>query len=85
MSMQNRLQNYNLDAPFSNFVAIDIILQLPKDMLCLHSKDIVHNDLKLDNVLVKLKNIENRYVHMKLIDFKISKTKKNSCLLKHLI
>uniref|UniRef100_A0A7I4AQC7 Protein kinase domain-containing protein n=1 Tax=Physcomitrium patens TaxID=3218 RepID=A0A7I4AQC7_PHYPA len=30
---------------------IDIILQLPKDMLCLHSKDIVHNDLKLDNVL----------------------------------
>lgn len=77
--MWRRKQKLDIDVPFLNFVAIDIILQLSEGMLYLHSKDIVHKDLKLDNILVKVTDEENGYVHFKLVDFGLSKTKKSCC------
>ncbi|XP_024376121.1 light-sensor Protein kinase isoform X1 [Physcomitrium patens] len=75
----HRLETLHLDVPFSNTVVVDIILQIAEGMVCLHSKDIVHRDLKPNNVLVKITNMEIGYVHAKLADFGMSKTKKSSC------
>jgi serine/threonine protein kinase len=60
--------------PFQLHVAIDIMLQIAKAMRYLHTKKIVHRDLKTSNILVQ-PNIDNAkgYVLVKLADFGTSK------------
>ncbi len=64
----------NAGKPFQLHVAIDIMLQIAKAMRYLHSKKIVHRDLKTSNILVQ-PNINNAegYVLVKLADFGTSK------------
>ncbi|KAG0600863.1 hypothetical protein M758_11G067000 [Ceratodon purpureus] len=40
-------------SPFSNSVAIDIMLQVAKAVWHMHSKNVVHNNLKTKNILVR--------------------------------
>lgn len=50
-------------------------------MVCFYLKDIVYRDLKLNNVLVKIINMEIGYVYVKLADFGMFKIKKSSCFI----
>jgi hypothetical protein len=69
--------------PFSEPVAIDIMLQVINAIWHMHNKGIVHRDLKPKNVLVRSGSVLSRvlsselsaegYVHVKLGDFGIAK------------
>lgn len=69
------IRGLQLIVPFSSFVMVDII---GEGMHYLHSKNIVHRGLKPDNVLVKVVDKENGYVHVKLADFGRAKTLESS-------
>ncbi|KAG0612980.1 hypothetical protein M758_6G067200 [Ceratodon purpureus] len=64
------------DAPFSEPVAVDIMLQMAKAMWHMHSRHVLHGDLKPGNVLVRRVSQEELpelsaqgYVQVKLGDF----------------
>jgi serine/threonine protein kinase len=61
--------------PFKLHVAIDIMLHFANAMRYLHSRRIVHRDLKTSNILVQ-PNMEvfEGYLHVKLTDFGTAKT-----------
>ena len=66
--------------PFSIMEAVDLMLQVGEGVKYLHESGIVHRDLKPENVLVKCVEpelIRDRYMHVKLADFGISKSKVN--------
>ncbi|KAH8935044.1 hypothetical protein BDL97_17G010000 [Sphagnum fallax] len=61
--------------PFKLHVAIDIMLQVANAMRYLHSKKIVHRDLKTSNILVQPSmEFSEGYLHVKLADFGKAKT-----------
>ncbi|KAG0609141.1 hypothetical protein M758_8G161200 [Ceratodon purpureus] len=81
--MQRRLdRNEDHDSPpFSILEVVDIILQTGEGMNYLHEKGIIHRDLKSMNILVKSVKVtksEIGYVHVKVADFGLSKTKDSS-------
>ncbi|KRX04861.1 Protein kinase-like domain [Pseudocohnilembus persalinus] len=47
----------------------NIFNQICQSLLYLHSKNIVHNDLKMDNFLVFKEDFQNKQFHIKLADF----------------
>jgi len=68
--------------PFTPQAAIDIMLQIASGMEYLHGQNVVHRDLKPNNILVcPNMNPElsaDRYVEVKLADFGLAKTKVNT-------
>ncbi|KAG0625084.1 hypothetical protein M758_2G026500 [Ceratodon purpureus] len=67
--------------PFSISEALDIMLQVAEGLFFLHEKRIVHRDLKSQNILmkcVKAMEVNVTYLHAKVADFGLSKTKENS-------
>ncbi len=68
--------------PFTPQAAIDIMLQIAFSMEYLHGQNLVHRDLKPNNILVcPNKNPElsaDGYVEVKLADFGLAKTKVNT-------
>ncbi|KAG0600812.1 hypothetical protein M758_11G062100 [Ceratodon purpureus] len=67
--------------PFPIPEAVDTMLQIGEGMTYLHDQGIVHMDLKSVNILgksVKAGKAEIEYVHVKVADFGLSKTKENS-------
>jgi serine/threonine protein kinase len=70
-------------APLSTDAAVDLMLQTARGLRYLHSKSIVHRDVKSKNILVKplidvpeLK-YEEGYLNVKLVDFGTSRIKKS--------
>jgi hypothetical protein len=79
--MQRRLDGSNNSYPFPILEALDIMLQIGEGMNYLHNQRIVHRDLKSFNILVKsvkARGVEIEYVHAKVGDFGLSKTKESS-------
>lgn len=68
--------------PFTPQVAIDIMLQIALGMEYLHGQDVVHRDLKPNNILVcpntNPELYAAGYVEVKLADFGLAKTKVNT-------
>ena len=58
----------NLGFPVPENIAHQIILQLLRALKYLHSKGVVHSDVKLENVLLSDNNLES----LRLIDFGLS-------------
>jgi hypothetical protein len=79
--IQRRLTGNNDSYPFPLLEAVDIMLQIGEGVNYLHTQKIVHRDLKSFNILVKTvkaRGVEIEYVHAKVADFGISKTKESS-------
>ena len=75
--------NENNDShwPFTILEAVDIMHQISEGVKYLHDQKIVHRDLKSFNILVKAvkaKGSRIEYVHAKVADFGLSKTKESS-------
>jgi serine/threonine protein kinase len=72
------------DVPLSILAAVDILLQVARGLKYLHSRHVVHRDVKSLNVLVKhlsgVPELEysEGYLNAKLADFGLSKTKNSS-------
>ena len=70
------------DAPFSLHAAVDLMLQIAEGMQFLHTKRVVHRDLKSSNILVRPVRDSNSaaegFVCAKVTDFGLSKTKEQS-------
>ena len=71
----------NLRGPFSNSVALDILLQIVEAMVHSHEHNVMHRDLKPGNCLVKRRSIPSSnpqvldvYYDVKLTDFGSAKT-----------
>jgi hypothetical protein len=70
--------------PLSMTAAVDLMLQVARGLKYLHSKSIVHRDVKSSNILVKaltgVPELEYKegYLSAKLADFGTSKTKESS-------
>ncbi|KAG0623935.1 hypothetical protein M758_3G212700 [Ceratodon purpureus] len=79
--MERRCEENSDSPPFSISEAIDIMLQVAEGVNYLHTKGIVHRDLKSMNILVKrvkALELETGYVQAKVMDFGLSKTKERS-------
>jgi tRNA A-37 threonylcarbamoyl transferase component Bud32 len=79
--MQSRLEENNDSPPFTILEGVDIMLQVGEGVNYLHSKRIVHRDLKSMNILVKsveASDLELGCVQAKVVDFGLSKTKESS-------
>ena len=66
--------------------ALDIMLQVAEGMYFLYKKKIVHRDLKARNILykhVKAREVNVMYLHAKVADFGLSKTKEKSMTYSH--
>eukprot|EP01018_Ginkgo_biloba_P015515 Gb_39729 [translate_table: standard] len=78
---QGNLRNYITNQRYNITLesAVDIMLQIAEGMKYLHSKDLIHRDLKAENVLVNWKGIAGlsdiQYVQAKLCDFGLARTK----------
>ena len=79
---QKMREDKTLTAPFDILEAVGIMLQIAEGMHYLHTNKIVHRDLKSRNVLVKLVKAGGEfdvdYVHARVADFGLSKTKEMS-------
>ncbi|KAG0600810.1 hypothetical protein M758_11G061900 [Ceratodon purpureus] len=78
--IQKRCRNENA-CPFPVFEAVEIMLQIGEGMCYLHNQGIVHMDLKPSNILtksVKTMIAEIEYVHVRVADFGLIKTKESS-------
>jgi serine/threonine protein kinase len=68
--------------PFTPQVAIDIMLQIALGMEYLHGQDVVHRDLKPNNILLcpntNLELSVAGYVEVKLANFGLAKTMVNT-------
>lgn len=72
--------HYNT-SPFKPFIAVRILLQIADAMQYLHSKDIMHRDLKAENVLVCHSSSIDPFVQdfqVKVADFGMAKSKASS-------
>lgn len=58
--------------PFPLVVAVDIMLQIARGMEYLHAKKIYHGELNPSNVLVKPRQPDGGYVHVKVAGFRQS-------------
>jgi hypothetical protein len=80
--MQERLEECGSNGPpFSISEAVHIMLQVAEGMHFLHEKQIVHRDLKSRNILIKhmkATEVGIKYVHAKVADFGLSRTKEKS-------
>ncbi|KAG0610046.1 hypothetical protein M758_7G034700 [Ceratodon purpureus] len=79
--METRCKDGNESQPFAILEAVDIMIQIGEGVNYLHSKRIVHRDLKSMNILVK--NVEVKlgeivHVQAKVADFGLSKAKDRS-------
>jgi hypothetical protein len=76
--LRRRSEENSGSPPFPILESVDIMLQAGEGVDYLHSKKIVHRDLKSGNILVKVvkgKELETPYIHAKVADFGLSKTK----------
>lgn len=74
------------ESPFSIDEAIDIMLQTAEGMDYLHRRRVLHRDLKSQNILVKrekLEAVDAEFIHAKVADFGLSKTKERSITRNH--
>ncbi|KAG0590699.1 hypothetical protein KC19_1G120600 [Ceratodon purpureus] len=79
--MQRRCNGNNNSQPFQILEAVDIMLQISEGVNYLHNQMVVHRDLKSFNILVKsvkARGSDIEYVHAKVADFGLSKTKESS-------
>ncbi|KAG0566068.1 hypothetical protein KC19_7G035900 [Ceratodon purpureus] len=79
--MERRCRDGNDSQSFAILEAVDIMIQIGEGVNYLHSKRIVHRDLKSMNILVKnveVKRGESVHVQAKVTDFGLSKTKDQS-------
>lgn len=68
--------------PFPTDEVIDIMFQIAEGMDYLHRRRVLHRDLKTQNILVKREKREGvEFVHAKVADFGISKTRERSITL----
>jgi serine/threonine protein kinase len=85
-SLYNNLSEYvdKNQKPFSEEIVKYLMKQIVTGVECLHKNKVIHEDLKLDNILLKYNsdneaNISNILKsQVKIIDFNISVIKKNS-------
>ena len=85
-SLYNNLSEYvdKNQKPFSEEIVKYLMRQIVTGVECLHKNKVIHEDLKLDNILLKYNsdneaNISNILKsQVKIIDFNISVIKKNS-------
>jgi len=66
----SRVLNVNRNALFSESELADIIYQVAQSLVFLHEKNIVHQDIKPDNILVQI-DAEGRHTYM-ISDFGVS-------------
>ena len=89
-----RLQNTNTDSmapPFSNAQAVDLMLQIAEGARYIHSKSLVHRDLKSLNILAKFADSKmattsasmNAPLILKIADFGLTKVKNMSTRYSH--
>ncbi len=82
--LDNNESNGSADVPLSILAAVDIMLQVARGLKYLHSRRVVHRDIKSLNVLVKrlsgAPEVEygEGYLNAKLADFGLSKKKNSS-------
>lgn len=80
--VETRWKEGNIFQPFPILESVDIMLQIGEGVNYLHSKRIVHRDLKSMSILVKNVNATETskiaYIHVKVADFGLSKTKEKS-------
>jgi serine/threonine protein kinase len=71
------------ESPFSIDEVIDIMLQTAEGMDYLYRRRVLHRDLKSKNILVKCKEVDAEFIHVKVADFGLSKTKEKSITWHH--
>eukprot|EP00243_Klebsormidium_subtile_P003289 TRINITY_DN16641_c0_g1_i1.p1 TRINITY_DN16641_c0_g1~~TRINITY_DN16641_c0_g1_i1.p1 ORF type:complete len:556 (+),score=117.73 TRINITY_DN16641_c0_g1_i1:123-1790(+) len=62
-------------SPFSNEVALSIMLQIARAMVFLHSRQIIHRDLKAANILVRILDERSGACDVKVADFGLATLK----------
>lgn len=76
--IQQKTQEDANHAPFSNWEACDIILQVAEGVDYMHHNGFVHRDLKSPNILVRsMKEDDIEYTCAKVCDFMLSKRTRN--------
>ncbi len=90
--MQEELSDFlkRTTVPLSILTALDVMLQVARGLKYLHSKRMVHRDLKSANILVapltaapELEYSSEPWLNAKLADFRLSKTKNSSSRYSH--
>ena len=87
-SLKEILNNYKLKygRPFSQEIVQHIMSQIIKGLMYIHSKKIIHRDLKLDNILLNFQNIEDKKnlnllaSKVKIIDFGLATVNKGKTI-----
>lgn len=77
--MKERMRDRTLDCPFSIPEAVDFMLQVAEGVCYLHRNNVVHRDLKSQNILVNIaRHMRQEHVYVKVADFGLSKVKEKT-------